>query len=77
MNNQTFKDIRHYLKMSQIEFSEFTGISRVTIAHIETDRLRVSEHVQVKLAHVFDITDDDFLQYQQRKRSIEKYISER
>lgn len=73
MNNQMFIDIRHYLNMTQGAFSDHTGISRSVIALIETDRMRVTENVQAKLARVFEVTDD-FLVYQQSKRDIEQLL---
>lgn len=73
MNNQTFIDIRQYLNMTQYTFSDHTGISRSVIALIETDRMRVTENVQAKLARVFEVTDD-FLAYQQSKRNIEQLL---
>ncbi len=75
MDNQTFKDIRQYKRMSQQQFADYLGVSLAAIAMIETERLNVTDRIQSKLAHVFDITDADFLSYVERKREIEQYLN--
>lgn len=76
INNRTFKDIRQYKNMSQREFAEHLDVSLATIALIETDRLNVTDRIQSKLAHIFDVTDDDFLVYIKRKRDIERLLTQ-
>jgi len=73
MNNQTFKDIRHYMDLTQVELADKLGITREHVAQIETNRIRVTERTQAKLMHHFKVTDD-FLVYQQSKRDIEQLL---
>lgn len=76
ISNKTAKDIRHYLKLSQQEFADKLGVSLATVALIETKRMNVTDRVQGRLAHIFDINDTEFHEYQQRKRALEQHISE-
>lgn len=77
MNNRTFKDIRQFRGLTQEKFAERLKITRSTVAQIESGRMEVSENIQSKLAHVFDVTDEDFQSYIRRKRDIERILSQR
>lgn len=77
INYRLFRDARRYMKLTQEQFAERLKITRSTVAQIESGRMEVSENIQSKLAHVFDVTDEDFQSYIRRKRDIERILSQR
>jgi DNA-binding XRE family transcriptional regulator len=58
VNNLTVRAIRLYHGLSQEAFAERLGVSKSTIAAIETGRRRVTKNVQIKIAQKFELTDD-------------------
>lgn len=75
IDNKTFVDIRMYLGLTQQEMADLLGVSIATIAHIETNRLHVTENVKYKLAKHFDVTDD-FITYQESKERISSLLNQ-
>jgi transcriptional regulator with XRE-family HTH domain len=69
MTNEMFLHIRLFLKLSQEEYSKFTGISRPLIARIEAGNLAVSRRTKAKILSVFDI-NDKFLSFHEKMRNI-------
>lgn len=69
MNNQTFKDIRLWKQMTQREFAAWLDVSLATVAMIEIEQRRVTDNIQSRIAHRFEVTDD-FIQYQKRKNKL-------
>lgn len=69
MNNQTFKDIRLWKQMTQREFAEWLNVSLATVAMIEIEQRKVTDNIQSRIAHKFEVTDD-FIQYQERKNKL-------
>lgn len=74
MNNETIKHIRHYLKMSQYEFCDYTGITYSVLAGIEAGSKNVSDRVASKISHVFDVTNPEFLEFVRRNKELKKMI---
>lgn len=74
MNKDLILNVRRYKGMTQEEFAEWLGVSRMTIALIESEHRNVSDTVTSKLAHKFDVTDDDFLTYCERRKKTSKYF---
>lgn len=72
MDNKTFKLIRWFLKMTQMEFSEYLGVTYSTVTAIENGERGISENVEGKIAHVFDANDPDFIEYVERHRALKK-----
>lgn len=66
MDKQTFKDIRHFKKMTQRQFADWLGIGIQSVAMIETGQRNISDNIRGKLAHKFEMTDD-FSEYRERK----------
>ena len=69
MRNETVKNIRDYLGMSQKEFAKWLGVSRSVIGMIETNQRNVSPRVQNKIARRFRITND-FLAFVENKKRL-------
>jgi len=74
MNKELLKDIRLFKGMTQEDFAKWLGISRMTIALIESDQRNVSDAVAGKLSHKFDVTNDDFLEYRKRRANTNNYF---
>lgn len=74
MNNEIIKLIRLYLQMTQHEFCEYLGVNYSTIAGIEAGSKRVTDNVIGKIAHKFDVTDEDFQAFVTRNRELKKFI---
>lgn len=74
MNKELLKDIRLFKEMTQEQFAEWLGVSRITIALIESDQRNVSDTVASKLAHKFDVTSDDFMAYRKRRANTRDYF---
>lgn len=69
METNTFKDIRLYKGMTQKVYEDWLGISLPSVGMIESGQRDVSDNIRGKLAHKFETTDD-FIEYQQRKQSL-------
>lgn len=68
MTNERFREIRHWLGMSQIEFAEYLGVADSTVFGIEANDRRVSENVASIVAKKFEVTPE-FVQFvENRKR---------
>ncbi|MCJ7991120.1 helix-turn-helix domain-containing protein [Priestia sp. OVS21] len=58
MNNETFRMLRLHLGMTQQKFSELIGVSKTTVAFIETGQRPITAVTRAKIAKVFEINDD-------------------
>lgn len=74
MNSELLKDIRLFKKMTQEEFASWLGVSKITIALIESGHRNVSDTVVSKLAHKFDVTDDDFIKFRERQKNLREFF---
>ncbi|GGH72758.1 hypothetical protein GCM10010978_09960 [Compostibacillus humi] len=72
MTKETFKLIRWYLRMNQEQFAEYLGVTYSTVAAIESGERGISENVRGKIAHKFDASDPDFLEYVKRYQALHK-----
>lgn len=70
MSNEMFLHVRLYLKLSQEEFSKFTGISRPFIARIEAGNLTVSRRTKAKILSVFDFNTEFLLFHEKMRKEI-------
>lgn len=74
MNKELLKDIRLFKGMTQAQFADWIGVSRITIALIESEHRNVSDTVASKIALKFDVTDDDFIAYRERRAKTQKFF---
>lgn len=74
MNKELLKDIRLFKEMTQEQFADWLGVSRITIALIESDQRNVSDTVVSKLALKFDVTSDDFIAFRERRANTRDYF---
>lgn len=69
MTNETFKLVRLFLKMNQIEFSEYMELAYSTVAGIEAGNRSVTENVRGKIAHKFE-ANKDFIEFVDRNKRL-------
>ena len=74
MRNELIKDIRHYKGMTQEQFAEWLGVHYSTIAVTESNHRKVSDNLAAKVARKFDVTNDEFTAYLERKRKADDYF---
>lgn len=74
MNDNLLRTIRHYKGMTQPQFAEWLGVAESSIAQVESGHRRVSDRLAAKIALKFDITDDDFIAYRERREQASKYF---
>ncbi|NSL51713.1 helix-turn-helix domain-containing protein [Calidifontibacillus erzurumensis] len=58
MKPETFKAIRYEKNKTQAEFAKELGISKSMVEKIESGFVKVTPRVRMKIAKVFDITDE-------------------
>lgn len=74
MENELVKDIRNYKGMTQKQFAEWLGVHESTIANVETKFRQVSSQLASKIALKFDVSDEDFIAYRERKKQAHDYF---
>jgi DNA-binding XRE family transcriptional regulator len=70
MSNDKFRMIRLFLSMTQQEFARHLDIAYSTVYGIEAGNRKVSEKVQSKIAHKFEVTDK-FIAFTERVKQLE------
>lgn len=75
MNNEQFRAIRHYKKMTQREFADWLGVSIATIAKIEAGHMDISDSIRWRLAHKFDASSPDFIEYIKKREQVDDYFN--
>jgi transcriptional regulator with XRE-family HTH domain len=68
MTNEMFRAIRLYKDLTQRDFAKIIGISKATVARIESGSLRVTPRVKAKIASNFELTDDFFMFYEKMRK---------
>jgi len=66
MDRNLFIAIRYFKEMNQKEFAKWLGVSTPTVALFEAGHRPLSEATRGKLAHKFDISDPEFVEYRKR-----------
>lgn len=59
--------------MTQPQFAEWIGVSESAIALVEAGHRKPSPHIIGKVAKKFDVSDDDFLEFLDRKQKAAAY----
>lgn len=57
------KYVRNVLNMTQDEFAEATGYSKIYISYIEMGRRELSQKFEQKIISTFELTEDELIQY--------------
>lgn len=70
MDRDLFKSIRYFKGMNQVDFAKWLGVSTPTVALFEAGHRPMSEATRAKLAHKFDITDAEFIEYRERRKNL-------
>lgn len=74
MESLLIKDIRHYKGMTQPQFAEWLGVAESSIAQVESGHRRVSDRLAAKIALKFDVTDEEFIAYRERRAKTQKFF---
>lgn len=61
--------------MTQEEFARWLGVHPSTIALAEAKHRKVSDSLASKIALKFDVTDDDFIAYRERRAKTQKFFN--
>ena len=77
MKNERVKQIRRFKGMSQEQFADWLGVSKSSIAHVESGHRNVSGHLSDMIARKFDVLDDDFIEFCDRLEQTRKYFASR
>lgn len=70
MTANELKAIRLCLSMTQEQFANLLGVSRATIARMETGSLRVSEKIKAKIALKVDLNKVGFFSFYKKYKAI-------
>lgn len=65
MNNETFRNIRIYLGLTQKEYGEKIGLARQSVSLIELGERVVTNRVRMRVAQVFNL-DEEFIESMSR-----------
>lgn len=69
MNKETFKAIRQYLQLSQIEYAKELGVASSTVSMIESGHRRITERVTGKVAFL-DVDIDEVYRYIEKMNNL-------
>lgn len=75
MKNELIKDIRHYKGMTQEQFAKWLNVHYSTIALTEANYRDVSDNLASKIALKFDVTDEDFIAYRERRKKARNFFN--
>ena len=74
MKGNLLKEIRQFKDMTQEQFADWLGVSLSSIALVESGHRGISENLENKITHKFDVTDPNFIEYKKQRKKTGDYF---